>query len=142
MIAQGKPLNDILRRLTEAAERQEPQAIAAGVMLNAGILHHCAPNLPGPISAAIERQLYSFITRFSVLAAVSKERVIVCDLLNDPAWEALRPSLIEHGLRSCWFVLIRARHRDASGVFALYRRDNEKCPNAAPRSKCSSSPVS
>jgi len=129
MIAQGKPLNDILRRLTEAAERQEPQAIAAGVMLNAGILHHCAPNLPEPIATSIERQLYSFVTRFGVLAALSKERVIVADLLHDPAWETLRPALIEHGLRSCWFVLIRARHRDASGVFALYRRDDQ-LPNA------------
>jgi DNA-binding response OmpR family regulator len=57
MIAQGQPLVHILRRLTEAAERQEPDAMAAGVMLKAGTLHHCAPHLPPTIAASIERQL-------------------------------------------------------------------------------------
>ena len=49
MIAQSEPLNDILDRLIDATEGQKPEALAAGVMLNAGVLHHCAPHLPGDI---------------------------------------------------------------------------------------------
>jgi len=124
MIAQGKPLNDILRRLIDAAERQEPQAVAAGVMLCGGLLHHCAPNLPAPLASSIERQLYSLLSRFTALATESSERIIVCDLTTDPAWESLRPTINEHGLRSCWAILIHSRHKESSGAFALYRRDN------------------
>jgi PAS domain S-box-containing protein len=40
MIAQSEPLNVILRKLIDAAERQEPQAIGAGVMLSDSFLHH------------------------------------------------------------------------------------------------------
>jgi len=123
MIAQGRPLMHILRRLTDAAEQQEPEAMAAGVMLNAGTLHHCAPHLPPVIAASIERHLYTFVSRFSALVGQSEERVIVRDLLTDPAWEELRPAIREYGLRHCWAILICVRHRNASGVFALYRRD-------------------
>jgi diguanylate cyclase (GGDEF)-like protein/PAS domain S-box-containing protein len=124
MIAQGKPLNDILRRLIDAAERQEPQAVAAGVMLCGGFLHHCAPHLPAPLAISIERQLYSLLSGFTALATESNERIIVCDLTTDPAWESLRPTVHEHGLRSCWAILIHSRHKESSGAFALYRRDN------------------
>lgn len=130
MITQGKPLSQILRRLTEAEERQEPDAMAAGVMLKAGTMHHCAPHLPPAIAASIERHLFMYVTRFSELAAKSKESVVVCDLQNDPAWEELRPAILESGLRNCWAILIGIRHRDASGVFVLYRRDLKR-PDAA-----------
>ncbi|HET6247981.1 MAG TPA: EAL domain-containing protein [Tepidisphaeraceae bacterium] len=130
MITQGQLLTSILRHLTAAAEHEDPAAMAAGVMLDAGSLYHCAPSLPPAIAASIERQLYTFITRFSALAAQSEERILVCDLLADPAWEELRPAIIEHGLRFCWAVPIRARQRD-SGVFAFYRRDEQRPGDAA-----------
>ena len=125
MIARGDPLNDILRQLILAVEKQEPNAIAAGVMLNGRFVHHCAPNLPSPISFSIERQMYSLIARFSALSAQNNDQIIVCDLLNDPAWEPLRPAVIEHGLRSCSSILILSPRRDPSGALSLYRRDNQ-----------------
>jgi PAS domain S-box-containing protein len=124
MIAQGRPLNEILRALIDVAERQEPQASAAGVMLSEGVLHHCAPNLPPAIASSIERQLYSLINRFGVLAAESKDQVVVCDLLNDPAWASLHAAVREQNLRSCWSVLIRSRHGGASGILIIFRREN------------------
>jgi len=123
MIAQGSPLNDILRHLIRAAELQEPHAIAAGIMLNGGLVHHCAPNLPPAISFSIERQMYSLIQRFGVLAAQSNQKIITCDLLTDPAWEELRPVIAEAGLQLCWSIQILSRHWDAAGAFSLYRRD-------------------
>ncbi len=99
-------------------------------MLNAGRLYHCAPNLPASMASSIERQLYAFVARFNDLAAQSSDRTIVCDLRSDPAWEALRPAIREHDIRFCWAILIRARQRETSGVFALYRRD-EQYPCAA-----------
>ena len=126
MVAQGRPLNNILRRLIEGAERQEPQAAAAAVMLNAGIVHHCAPSLPPSLARSIELQLYSLLQRFYDLSSGGKDRVIVCDLMNDPAWEGLRPMLVEHGLKTCWAILVRFRSREATGAFAFYHRDHAR----------------
>ncbi|MBC7783364.1 MAG: EAL domain-containing protein [Burkholderiales bacterium] len=126
MIAQGRPLQEILRTLIEAAERQEPNASAAGVMLSEGIAYHCAPSLPPTIASSIEKQLYNLIARFGTLAAASSERIIVCDLMSDPAWAELRPAVEATGLRSCWSILIRSRQREAAGLFSLYRPDNAR----------------
>jgi diguanylate cyclase (GGDEF)-like protein/PAS domain S-box-containing protein len=125
MIAQGQVLNDVLRRLIQAAQQQEPDAMAAGIMISAGTVYHCEPDLPPILSSSIERQLYALVARFGELAAQSGERILQCDLLTDPAWEELRPALIEHGLKSCWFTVIRSRHWDVSGAFVLYRRDHQ-----------------
>ena len=124
MIAQGDPLNDILHTLIDAAERQEPQAIGAGVMLSDSLLRHCAPNLPPSIVFSIERQLYYLVSRFTVLAAQTNERILITDLLTDPDWAELRSAFVEHGFRSCWSILIISGHRHTSGAFTLYRRDN------------------
>jgi diguanylate cyclase (GGDEF)-like protein/PAS domain S-box-containing protein len=129
MITEGRPLNDILRRLIEAAEIEEPNAIAAGVMLTGGVVHHCAPKLPSSLSSAIERHLYELVQRFGVLGAASADRIVTCDLRNDPAWRDLSPAIGELGLRSCWSILIQSSQRDSAGVFSLYRRDESK-PNA------------
>lgn len=123
LVAEGRPLLDILRTLTAGAEAQEPAAVAAGVMLSEGVVHHCAPNLPAPIASTIERHLYDLVASHGASAAQSGERVIVRDLLTDPHWEALRPEIVAYGLRNCWSILIRSRQKDAFGVFSLYRRD-------------------
>jgi diguanylate cyclase (GGDEF)-like protein/PAS domain S-box-containing protein len=123
MITCGRPLSEILPCLTAAAEREEPDAIAAGIMLSGGIVYHCAPNLPLDISTCVERHLYELVARFAALGARSAERIVTCDLLEDPAWQELRPALLKHGLLSCWSILIRSSHRDSVGAFTLYRRD-------------------
>jgi diguanylate cyclase (GGDEF)-like protein/PAS domain S-box-containing protein len=126
MIAEGLPLNDVLRRLIEAAEEQEPDCIAAGVMIIAGVVHHYAPNLPAPMSALVERQLYHFVSRFSELADQTGEQILFCDLMNDPAWEDVRASVAQNRMRSCWAVLVHSRHREANGAFVLYRCDQQR----------------
>jgi len=125
MIAHGNPLNEILRALILAVEQQEPGAFAAGVMLNGGMIHHCAPNLPPAISFSIERQMSKLISRYSVLSAHSREKVILCELLTDPAWETLRQPIEQLGLMSCSSILILSGQRDASGAFSLYRTDKQ-----------------
>ncbi|MDB5326843.1 MAG: hypothetical protein JWM57_2412, partial [Phycisphaerales bacterium] len=126
MIAQGRPLNDILKRLIVAAEIQEPTASAVGIMLNEGVLHHYAPNLPQDIVSLAERQMYTLIDRFSQIAAGGTDRVIICDIHGDDAWKDLRPALAEHGVKSCWSILIRSRQREAAGAFTIYRRDYDR----------------
>jgi len=128
MITAGRPLNEILHRLIEAVETQEPNAVAASVMLRAGVVYHCAPHLPAPLAASIERQMYQLLNRFSELADASDERILWCDLLNDPAWQELAPKVAEQDLKSCWAALIRSGHREPRGAFVLYRRDEAR-PN-------------
>jgi diguanylate cyclase (GGDEF)-like protein/PAS domain S-box-containing protein len=131
MITEGSPLSDILRTLIDAVEREEPDAIAAGVMITGGIVYHSAPGLPSSISANIERHLYSLVARFGVLGAASADRIIICDLLNDPTWLELQPGLRELGLRSAWSILIHSSQKDSAGAFTLYRFDDLKPDNAA-----------
>lgn len=123
MITEGRPLNDILRTLIDAVEREAPDAIAAGVMLTGGIVYHSAPRLPSSISTNIERHLYDLVTRLGVLGAASADRIFVCDLLSDPAWHDLHPALRDLGLRSAWSILIHSSHKDSAGAFTLYRFD-------------------
>lgn len=124
MITQSQPLNEILTRLINAAEAIEPHTVAAGVMLNSGVLHHCAPHLPGFLAASIERQLYNLIARFSAISVETGERIISIDLLNDPSWVEMAPAIRESDFRSNWSILIRSRHREACGVFSMYRHDH------------------
>jgi diguanylate cyclase (GGDEF)-like protein/PAS domain S-box-containing protein len=130
MVTDAKPLNDILAYLIDAAEREEPGAFAAGVMLIGGIVHHCAPHLPSEFRAAIERHLYDLAQQFDVLGSQATERIFTCDLMDDPGWYDLRPIVADLGLRSCWSILIRASHRGSAGVITLYCR-NHLQPSAA-----------
>jgi diguanylate cyclase (GGDEF)-like protein/PAS domain S-box-containing protein len=123
MIAEGRPLDDIFRRLIDEVEREEAAPVSAGVMVSASIVHHCAPRLKRALAEQIEKQMPALVARFDTLAAGDCHRVVLCDLLNDPAWESLRPQLLEHGLRCCFAILIRNPHGPASGVFVVYRTD-------------------
>jgi len=126
MIAQGRPMDDILNRLVDAAHRQEPQAAAAAVALIGEQNRHLAPRLPKALADAIETKLPEIIARFVALSANQADRAIVCDLCDEPAWADLLPHLKEQGIRSCWAMLIQSRHREPSGAFCIYLRDNQR----------------
>jgi diguanylate cyclase (GGDEF)-like protein/PAS domain S-box-containing protein len=126
MIAQGRPLSDILNRLVDAAHRQEPQAASAAVaVIGAGQLH-LAPKLPTALASAIETKLPEILARLVALAADQHDRVIVCELLEDSTWAPLRPLLADQGIRSCWAMLIQSRHREPAGAFFIYLRDKQR----------------
>jgi diguanylate cyclase (GGDEF)-like protein/PAS domain S-box-containing protein len=126
MIAQGRPMDDILNRLVDAAHSQEPHAAAAAVALIGDQRRHLAPRLPKALAEAIETKLPEIIARFVALCANQADRAIVCDLCDDPAWADLLPQLNEQGIRSCWAMLIRSRGREPSGAFCIYLRDNQR----------------
>jgi diguanylate cyclase (GGDEF)-like protein/PAS domain S-box-containing protein len=123
MIAEGRPMDDILNRVVDAAHRQESQAAAAAAALLTDRNKHIAPRLPQPLAAAIESKLPEIVARVAQLAAGHGDRAVVCDLRNDPTWTDLVPMLTEQGIRTCWAMLINSRHREPSGIFCVYTRD-------------------
>jgi diguanylate cyclase (GGDEF)-like protein/PAS domain S-box-containing protein len=125
MIAQGRPMDDILNRLVDAAHRQEPQAAAAAVGLIGDQNRHVAPRLPSTLATAIEAKLPEIIGRLTA-QATQAEPAIVSDLRDDPAWKDLWALFREQGIRTCWAMLIQSRHREPSGAFFIYLRDNQR----------------
>jgi diguanylate cyclase (GGDEF)-like protein/PAS domain S-box-containing protein len=124
MIAEGRPTDDILNRVVDAAHRQESQAAAVGVGLLGDRHKHLAPRMPHALCAAIDAKLPEIVARVSHLAAGHGDRAVPCDLREDPAWTGLVPMLNEQGIRSAWAMLITSRHREPSGIFCIYTRDN------------------
>jgi diguanylate cyclase (GGDEF)-like protein/PAS domain S-box-containing protein len=130
MIAEGRPLSDILNRVVDAALRQESHAAATAVGFIGDGHQHIAPRLPSEVSAAIEAKLPEIVAGISQLAAGRGDGVVVCDFCNDPAWRELATLLGQQGICSCWAMLITSRHREPSGVFCIYTRDGQ-APSAS-----------
>jgi diguanylate cyclase (GGDEF)-like protein len=130
MIAEGRPMDDILNRVVDAAHRQESHAAAVAVGLIGDCHKHIAPRLPQALSAAIDAKLPEIVARIAQLAAGGADGAVVCDLRNDPTWSDLLPMLDQQGIRTCWAMLINSRHREPSGVFCIYTRDGHG-PNSS-----------
>lgn len=130
MIAEGRPMEDILNRVVDAAHRQESQAAAVGVGLIGDRQRHIAPRLPHALSAAIDAKLPEIVARINSLAAGHGDRAVLCDLREDLTWADLVPMLNQQGIRSCWAMLITSRHREPSGIFCVYTRDGQ-APNSS-----------
>ncbi|HTW95962.1 MAG TPA: EAL domain-containing protein [Tepidisphaeraceae bacterium] len=130
MIAQCRAIDDILRRLIDAAQRQEPSAVAAGVTLVNSMECHFTPRLDAGVAEAISRQASQILSRFIASGAENEDRLIICDFEKDPAWCELGPILAQHDIRGCWSILILSRHREPCGAFTLYVRQATR-PGAA-----------
>jgi diguanylate cyclase (GGDEF)-like protein/PAS domain S-box-containing protein len=123
MIAEGRPMDDILNRVIDAAHRQESQAAAVAVGLIGDRHKHIAPRLPHALAAAINAKLPEIVARVAHLAAGHGDRAVVCDLRHDPTWTDLSPMFDQQGVRTAWAMLINSRHREPCGIFFVYTRD-------------------
>ena len=124
MIAEGRPMDDILNRVVDAAHRQESQAAAAAVGLIGDRHKHIAPRLPQALTAAIDAKLPEIVARIAQLAAGCPDRR---RCLRSPQRSRLERSLrrcsTSRACDTCWAMLINSRHREPSGVFCIYTRD-------------------
>ncbi len=124
MVAQNRPLTDVIAKLLNAAEQLYPDSVADSVVLFDGALHHPAGRLRDDIRRAMDQKLYSFTARFCNEAAAGKEDVIVSDIGTDPVWEGIRESVTQNGFHTCWSSLIRSGRDDVLGMFCVYHHTN------------------
>jgi diguanylate cyclase (GGDEF)-like protein/PAS domain S-box-containing protein len=126
MIAQGRPMDDILNRLVDAAHRQEPQAAAAAVGVLGEQNRLVGPRLPSTIVTAIEAKLPDLIAHLTSNAANHSEPAVVWDLQKESAWREVAGLFREQGIRTCWAIPIQSRHREPSGAFFIFIRDSQR----------------
>jgi diguanylate cyclase (GGDEF)-like protein/PAS domain S-box-containing protein len=126
MIAQGRPMDDILNRLVDAAHRQEPQAAAAAVGVIGEQNHLVAPRLPSTLVTAIEAKLPELSAKLTAATANQSDPALVWDLQKEATWREVSGLFREQGVRSCWAISIQSRHREPAGIFFIFIRDNQR----------------
>ena len=92
--------------------------------------HGAGPSLPAAYNAAIDGIAIGPSVGSCGTAAFRGEPVFVSDIAADLLWADFRDLALEHGLRACWSVPIRASQGAVLGTFAMYRRE-PRDPTAA-----------
>jgi signal transduction histidine kinase len=130
LLAEGKPLAEVLRALCYALEEIMPGSACTVLRLDAatGQLHHvAAPSLPSSFAAAIDGSRIGPMAGSCGTAAYLGEPVVVADIATDPRWAAWKGLAARYGLSACWSVPIFDRERDeVLGTFAVYYRDTRE----------------
>lgn len=129
MIANNAPLEETLAGIVLLMESQF-EGMSCSVVLpheDGQHVHQIAsPSLPDPYLKAID----GILARAKVGSCVTREPVIVTDMLEDPLWQDYGALAIEHGLRSCWAAPIASHEGKVLGSFAMYGHE-PKSPGCA-----------
>jgi signal transduction histidine kinase len=123
MLADGKPLPDILGVIVRAIERASVDTIASILLLDetgTKIKHGAAPGLPEAYNAAVDGQPIGPRNGSCGTAMYRREPVFVTDIDTSPLWQDFLFLVRESGLRSCWSFPILDERGAVLGSFALY----------------------
>ncbi|MCC6406937.1 MAG: MASE1 domain-containing protein [Planctomycetes bacterium] len=124
LVATGKPSSDVLRRLLRGIEELSDGGHGSVLLLEGTRLYQASPNsLPPEYNARIEGIEIGPLVGSCGTAAYHGRTVIVRDIANDPLWAAFSNLALDHGLRACWSVPIRAASGRVFGSFAIYYRE-------------------
>lgn len=123
MIANNRPLDEILDSLCRLLEAQRPQAICSIMLLNeqkTELNLAAGPSLPASFSGFLHGLTIGPEVGSCGTAAFTGQQVVVSDIAHDPRWENYRHLALPHGLRSCWSTPIYSSTREILGSFAIY----------------------
>jgi diguanylate cyclase (GGDEF)-like protein/PAS domain S-box-containing protein len=123
LLAQGRPLSEMLELLTRAVEQLAGDAVCALVQLDtsaAGFHIASAPNLPPPFRHAMEHtELHQMLCACGV-SVLRDEAVVTADIEHEGSCGGLRAPALAAGFRACWSVPLLAPTRAVLGTLALY----------------------
>ena len=121
-VAQNRPLQEILSRISGMLEIQIPGSRSSVLLLKDGRLcTGAAPNLPKAYSDLLEGLPIGPAVGSCGTAMYRRDTVIVEDIATDPLWEGYRQLALPYGLRACWSMPIPSNRGDVLGSFAIYR---------------------
>ncbi|MBI3810386.1 MAG: DUF3365 domain-containing protein [Nitrospirae bacterium] len=126
MVAQGRPLPEILDTLARLIEQWSDQSLCSILLLDADgthLRHGAAPSLPASYNQAVDGIAIGPTAGSCGTAVYRREPVIVSDIASDPLWADYRDLALRHGLRACWSTLILSTSGDVLGTFAIYYRE-------------------
>lgn len=126
MIANGRPLIEILERLTLLIEEQSVGLYCSILLLDPDGIHvHPAvgPHIPIEYMNALEGYAIGPTAGSCGTAMYKKEPVIVTDILTDPLWAPYKFLLEPYGFRACWSHPIYIDQNTVLGSFAMYYQE-------------------
>ena len=125
MIATGKPLKEILRKIALNYESVCDDTICSILLLNKEkniLLHGAGPSLPDSYNNHMNGIPIGPEKGSCGTAIFRKERVIVTDIASDPLWENISDLPLSIGLKSCWSSPIFDKDHKVLGTFGIYSR--------------------
>jgi signal transduction histidine kinase/CheY-like chemotaxis protein len=125
MVANGKPLSEILGFLTRIVEEQSDRDVVAAILLvdESGLLRiGAAPSLPDEYNRAIDGIKPDEDLGTCSVAAATGSVVVTPDIEADPKWESIRHLPLDLGLRAAWSRPIIAADGSVLGTFGTYFR--------------------
>jgi two-component system cell cycle sensor histidine kinase/response regulator CckA len=124
LVASGTPLKSVLEALLRTAEDQVDGMVGSVLLVEDGVLRHCAaPNLSPAYTSAIDGLPIGPARGSCGSAAYLRETVVVEDIATDPSWVDFRALALAQGLRACWSVPILGTDDKLLGTFAFYYRE-------------------
>lgn len=127
MVAEGRPLDEVLDAIAEFVERRAPGALVAVMRLDAeGLMLRLAagPSLPRAFAAKIDGLRLDENSGSCAAATRTRSSVIVADIGTDARWTDARHLAARWNLRSCWSTpVISTGANRVLGTLALYWKD-------------------
>lgn len=123
LIANRKPLTQVLDSMAKSIEQINPKAICTILLLDeyGQHLHHgAAPSMPEFYTKAIDGTAIGLGTGSCGTAAFTGERAIVEDIQTHPWWANFKDLAAQAGLAACWSQPILSVNGKVLGTFAIY----------------------
>ncbi|MFG6485671.1 ATP-binding protein [Roseateles sp. BYS78W] len=129
MVATGRPLDEVLNRLTAVVESQFDGLYCSVLLLDLDGRHAhvgAGPRMPPEYLQSLEG-LEIGPTVGSCGTAMFDDRLVVVDnIATHPLWTNFRDLAMPHGLRACWSAPIHGPDQRVIGSFAMYYREVRK----------------
>ncbi|MEQ1892265.1 MAG: ATP-binding protein [Planctomycetota bacterium] len=121
LVACGSSDVQTFQVLTRGIEAVMPGGKCSILLLDGRTLRLAsAPSLPEAYNRAIDGIVIGPSVGSCGTAAHDGRVVLVEDIASDPLWHSFRALALQHGLRACWSVPIRAASGQVLGTFAIY----------------------
>ena len=136
MIAQGRPLDEVLDRLVRFIEQQSDGMLASVAVLDDSgqrLRVAAAPSLPDEFNRAFDDLTIAQRPACCTAAVMTHEPVVVEDIATDPMWQGFQEEALRYGLKSSWCYPIHSSNGAVLGTFAVYFRECRK-PNESDQS--------
>src|ERR1700761_7648888 len=126
-VAAGGSLKDVMRDIILMVEKPANGEMLASILIlsedGKRLTEGAAPSLPPDYNAAIDGIAVGYGVGSCGTAASSGNPVIVSNIATDPLWADFRDLALQHHLRACWSMPIRAADGRILGTFANYYRE-------------------
>jgi len=131
MVAQGKPLLEVLRELTIQIDQLTPKLYSSIMLMQEDGKHlrPCAGSrLPQAWVQLTDPLLIGPVVGSCGTAAYFGKRVIVEDITTDPLWADYKDLALPFGFKACWSEPILSDTGKVLGTFAMYFSE-KRSPN-------------